>query len=272
MKKWVTLILFLWSTIMHAAPVEQLIAQAQNDAYKLSIPLLVAAQSNDKANYEKARDQMTPAMNALTNDPMKNAFAAWLYGRMAFAAHFQQDTTSDAVTKLKALLQNPKTQPDQFKAWAYAYLASINNQDYADVKPAMTTLATQLTNDFLDKNINKLTTSDLAWVWVMVLQAAGNAVDKGLYDEAIKQLIKITGTTSLIAALAAGIPANDFFTWSIAIAYNAALQMGDLQNIDAFKQPLQQALKAGDPNSPDIMLAQVIYQNTLKPKKLKAKL
>ncbi len=240
----------------------QLINEAQGDAYKLSIPLLLASQTGDDHNYDDARNKMQTAMMQLSNDASKNSYAAWLYGRMAIAAQFKHDNTSDARIKLQALLQNKETQADRFKAWAYGYLASLNQQDFDDVKPAMQKLADKLTEDYQGINKDKLSLSDVSWVWVMVLQAAA-PYDEILYTHAIKQLRAITKTNSLSRALTTGIPEEDFNQWSKAIAYVAAKQRNDVTNMTA----LESAKTDLRVNTPDGMLAQVTYQranNTIK--------
>lgn len=265
MRKLFILMVSLWSSLLWAQSAvdpentARLLEMADHDAYQLSVPLLIAAQTDDKKNYQAAMSLMIPALEKLATDKNKTTLVAWLYGRMALAANFMQEK-SDAEQKLKKSLNDPNTPSDHFKAWAYGYFASLNHQDYQDAKVAMQNLANDLTQAYHGENQDKLTPADITWIWVMVMQASAQANDQQLYTTAIKQILDFNQMTSLAIALEKAIPLEDFYLWANAICYVAATQMQDNGVAYALKQTLDRYLNNSDPKTADVMLAQATMQ------------
>ncbi|HLF65996.1 MAG TPA: hypothetical protein VI522_00105 [Gammaproteobacteria bacterium] len=265
MKKWLVLILAVWSSLLFAQGHEEtmneyvadLIEQADGDPYLLSVPLLIAAQSEDDANYVLARDNMIPAMKDLTRDPAQYSYASWLYGRMAVAAQFMDDTSYKPALKLKLLLINEDTQEDLFKAWAYAYAGSLDELTYHHVKYPMRRLADELTLAYQGSDANKPNASDISWVWAMVLQASALNQDTKLYRHAVVNILNTGNYDTLAQAFKQNVPSSDFNLWINATAYNAAKIIDDTSNADDLESFLVVALEAADPSQADTMLAVV---------------
>ncbi len=268
MKKWLVLILAVWSSILfaqtHEVPMNEyvadLIEQADGDPYSLSVPLLIAAQSEDDTNYVNARDEMIPAMKELVKDPTQYSYAAWLYGRMAVAAEYMDDDSFNSARKLKVLLDHEDTKEDLFKAWAYAYAGSLGKHSYEHYKYPMRRLADELTLSFQGTAPDKPTASDISWVWAMILQASALNQDTKLYRHAVVNILNTGNFDTLSQAFAQNVPASDFNLWINATAYRAANTINDASNAEDLENFLIPALETADPSLPDTMLAVVTAQ------------
>ncbi len=216
-----------------------------DDPYHLSIPLLISAALGNATIYHDVHAKMTAAMQKFTQDRAKDSLSAWMYGRMLIAEKYMNEDNPNTLLKLSTFLHNPDTQNDEYKAWAYAYLASLTQKDYIATKVAMLNLATSLTIQVKPENI-----SNALWVWVMIIQASASAQDKTTYDHAVDQILKIAQTKSMHTALEK-IPENDFNKWATAIVATSATKMNKSESLPTL---------TGDPKTADYMLAQVTYE------------
>jgi hypothetical protein len=216
-----------------------------DDPYHLSIPLLISAALGNATIYHDVHQKMTAAMQKFTQDRTKDSLSAWMYGRMIMAEKYMNEDNPNTLLKLSTFLHNPDTQNDQYKAWAYAYWASLNQKEYLAAKVFMLNLATSLTTLVKPEDI-----SNALWIWVMIIQASANAQDKTTYDLAVDHLLRIAQTKSMRTALEK-IPENDFNKWATAIVATSAAKMNKSESLPTL---------TGNPNSPDYMLAQVTYE------------
>ena len=157
---------------------KKLLANANRDAYLISMPLIVSAQLGDEDFYQQTHAAMRIAVTNRKND----TFTAWLYGRELLAATSMGNKPEDvsaATEKLKELLEENQYSTDSFRAWALAYLAASNNDAYQKTKEPMLKSANLLlkiyvmTSPFLEKEKQEARSNAL-WSWVMISLAAAN--------------------------------------------------------------------------------------------------
>jgi hypothetical protein len=213
-----------------------LLANANRDAYLISMPLIVSAQLGDDDLYQQTHAAMLQAMESRKND----TFTAWLYGRELLAATSMGNKSEDvsvATKKLKELLEQNKDSIDSFRAWALAYLAASNNGTYHETKKDMLALANKLPAG-----------SDALWAWVMVSFAAANAQDNNTYHLALNNIRNIAGSASVAEALKIGLVrnanSNDYPAWAMGIVQLAAARMHDEKLFTELQQPLRESITA----------------------------
>lgn len=224
--------------------VKTLLANANRDAYLVSMPLIVSAQLGDEELYQQTHAAMLQAMANRKND----TFTAWLYGRELLAATSMGNKSEDvgvATEKLKELLEQNKYSTDNFRAWALAYLAASNKDAYQETKKDMLSLANELTNRDL---ILAPARSDALWAWVMVSFAAANAQDKDTYHLALNNMRNITASVGVAEALKTGLvrnaDSNDYPAWAMGIVQLAAARMHDEKLFAELQPPLRESITA----------------------------
>lgn len=250
-----------------------LLANANGDAYQLSLPLLISAQLGDAGLYQQSLDKIQESLRSPDNtNPNQNSFRAWMYGRMLMASKSIGDTATMDKTKneLKNLLNDKNTMQDRFTAWAWGYLASLNNKEYHDAKNNMEQSADKLTTIYMSINSGNASEekkqearSDALWAWVMAAQAAANSDDKQFYQHALDHMQIITETHDVSDALLKGLlrtsASNDYPAWAIAMTRVDAVTILDkklfaeLEN--TLKKSIEDAINAQA--KPETMLAQV---------------
>lgn len=221
-------------------------------AYRLSMPLLASALLGDKKSYDNLVKQTLSALNKLS--PEKNSFKAWIYGRVLLAADGLSDTNviNNTRKEIKKILKDKNTKKDELTAWAWCYLASLNDTEYNHAKENMKNAADQLSKDFLaaesaqESELHNKRAHAL-WAWVLCVQAAANADDKDMFEYALAQLKEIAKEETVAAALSkhlsrASSTANDYPAWAMAITRLAAATYGDHDLYAELRDPLQDAL------------------------------
>jgi hypothetical protein len=258
--------------------ITQSLEKRDQDAYQLSMLLLVSSQLGNKEFYQEAFFKMEAVMKNETFVSSPNSYKAWLYGRILLSANSMEDvnTVKSTLERLKNLLPDEKdenTGSDRFTTWTWGYLASLNNKEYNNAKVAMKKAAEQLTCVYTEKNnvptlesIRQEARSDALWAWVMSLQAAANAKDKEIYEYSLEQIKGITGQESISEALSKGLlrtaASNDYPAWAKAIVLLAAATYDDQELFKELtkgtRESIEEARKAGA--TVEKMLAQVSNQ------------
>lgn len=255
---------------------EALLNNAKDDAYQLSMPLLVSAQLGNKALYQKALIRMNKAMDAMEDSPFK----AWIYGRILLAAQGIKDekTVSKTLTGLTNLLdgfiKNDGTGLDRFTVWSLGYLAALDMTEFMRAKDNLLAGANALTDAYFTINAKEDATedqkqekrSDALWAWVMISQAAANAHQRESFDYAIEQMLRITKELSIGEALTKGLlrtaASNDYPAWASSLVSLAAETLPDRSVYDALQDPLQASIQAAKKGNhlPEMLLAIVNKQ------------
>lgn len=234
---------------------ENLLQQSEEDAYTLSMPLIVSAQLGNQSLYEQSLIRMNKAMDKLENTPFK----AWLYGRILFAAHSIKDKQTETKTKtnldllLDNLVKNNSTGLDRFTVWSRAYLAALDKVTFTKEREPMVLGANYLTDAYLKMNASNESNekkqesrSDALWAWVMIAQAAANAHEKVVYENAITQMMRISNQSSIGDALSKGLlrtsASNDYPAWALGIVRMASQTMGDEALYAALEPVLQTSI------------------------------
>jgi hypothetical protein len=239
-----------------------LLANANGDAYQLSLPLLISAHLGDEKLYHDSSTKMDTAMQSpALGTANQNSFRAWMYGRMLIAAKNMGDQTNADKTliHLKNVLNDKNTYSDRFTAWAWGYLASFNDQEYQAAKNEMELLAAKLTAHYVDVNKSNESAdkkqearSDALWAWVMNAQAAANANDMGIYHHALERMQFITGEHTVSDALSKGLlrtsASNDYPAWAIGMTRVDAITILDrklyMELDDTLKNSIDASIKA----------------------------
>lgn len=229
--------------------------QSEN-AYDLSIAILVAAYSNDETAYKTARDKMQKAMDAENLpefgkvDGTFNRFKIWLEGRMLVAAVVMNDEDQiyrkQTTLNLALRTQEVKTHEGlglAFVTWGQSYYAmGLTGQKSIELNRAAIKGAQQL------QGPNQL------WAWVMIAQAASSAKDNQSYALTIDGLG--LNQDDGIQKLYEKFPANDYRAWGFAALRLAAHDSKDEKLLAALKTPTEDAIEASS-IEPDKMLATV---------------
>lgn len=234
---------------------ETLLNSKEVDAYSVSMPLLVSAQLGNNQQYIKSTVLMSKAIDSMNDDPFK----AWIYGRIIFAAHSMKDPYTEASTKrkldilLEKLLKDDTTCLDRFKNWSLGYIAALNKEEFVKAKEPMISGANHLSDTYVKVNASDVSKekkqevrSDALWAWVMITQAAANAQDKEVYENAITQILSITKQSSLSNALSKGLlrtaASNDYPAWAIGIVRLAAQTIGDNDRFEELGATLENSI------------------------------
>lgn len=267
--------------------IESLLASAKgDDAYTISMPLLVSARLGDSALYSKSLAAMQSAMQSKKLIPSdQNSFKAWMYGRILLAADSIDDseTVSKTLIDLNVLLHDKETADDAFDAWAVGYLAALNDVEYNDYKDVLKKSSEALTKTAVQANHKNSTMpadkkqaarSDAIWAWIMVLQAAANVSDTSMYNHALSQLKVVAQQNTVADALSKGLlrssASNDYSAWALAIARLAAITIGDTKLFADLDAPTTAAITAAEQANAkaEVLLAQVNNQLALEREKI----
>lgn len=234
--------------------IESLLSDPKNDAYALSMPLLVSAQLGNKGLYRESLNRMNTAMEQIESGPFK----AWLYGRILFATHSIKDGNGEFKTQsvlsglLDGLIKDDLNRADRFTVWSLGYIAALNKTEFNKARDPMLAGANYLTDAYFKINSSTASEekkqearSDALWAWVMISQAAANANEKDSYQYAINQMLSITKQSSIGEALTKGLlrtaASNDYPAWAIGIVRLAAQTVGDETRYDELNEPLNKS-------------------------------
>jgi len=237
--------------------------------YDISMPLLAAALTNDKAAYPPLRDKMLQASNTvlLHNKPPRDMTEkAWLLGRILVAANSMQDQETVEFTK-KILINILKTvryyRKDACVAWAWGYLQVYNaTQDpkaYTDNKLFMLKYTQELVNERNPApGLEPMPMTNILWAEVMDLQAAAAANDRATYQEILKDILTVTGTNTIVEAFQQ-MPIEDYRAWAMASVGLAASQMKNEETLELISGAITKVIN-DSPSSEDKMLAQATWR------------
>lgn len=235
--------------------VESLLNAGDQDAYSLSMPLLVSAQLGNRKLYTKASILMTKVMSTMKEDPFK----AWIYGRMLLAAHNIKDSYAETRIKrtltnlVEYLLKDEATRLDRFTTWLLGYLAAVSKKEFIKVREPMLEGARHQTENYLkiksstaSEEEKQGVRSDALWSWIMIAQAAANADEKEDYEDAITQMLIIADQSLISDALSTGLlrtaASNDYPAWAMAIIRMAAQTIGDNDRFEELAMPLKKSI------------------------------
>ncbi len=232
--------------------IKSLSEPAASDAYKLSIVLLASAQQGDENFYKTTLLKMQTSLNAVT----QNSYKTWLLGRLLLASDSIADrqVVMETESELTALLNDKSTAKDNFSAWAWGYLAAINNQDYKTAKKEMLAAANTLTEQYqqeklITKDQKKLQgmLSDALWAWTMDAQAATDANDQETFNYILTQIKLVTGQKTIALALSTGLlrvpGSNDYPAWALGIVRLSAATIGDRHLYHELRKPLKKSIQ-----------------------------
>lgn len=220
--------------------------KAGTDPYQRSIPLLVAAMQNNKAQYNVVLPEMLN--NLGIRDPQQaytleeiepfvqkkgENYTAWLLGRILLSAKLMHDSsTANKVSLLmQTLLDEAPLQVDAYQAWAQGYLATFfaDTEQYTKYRQRMLTAT--------DAIKSQASASDLTWARLVDLQAAAIAKDNTTYRTILHTLQNDHAT--LHEALSKVIPKNDYRSWAISLARLAAAEMSDFSTYRELSNALE---------------------------------
>lgn len=216
----------------------------KQDAYALSMPLLLSAMMANKPLYHKIYQQMQIALKSLP--PEKNAFKAWLYGRILQAAESigADSNAAEARDAMQTLLKDMPV--NEFSTWARAYLAG-SKTGYDATKATMLEACAKL-NEIYKAKINTDAEFDAlssaAWGWVMALQAAANAMDKISYYKILTEMQQLTEQNTIVDSITKGVSASDFPAWAMSIVQLAAARIGDNDTYNQLEALLRTAIES----------------------------
>lgn len=222
--------------------VDHLIESAQQDTYQLSMLLIVSALLNSHDHYSKVLVMLTTLLDDHKSTHQSNAYLAWLYGRVVFAAKRMQDdiAATRASERLKTLLADTQ-EYDAFSCWAKGYLAGFNLHEYESEKKSLRYACQAISAVYLETKA-QADLSNAIWGWVMCITAAAAAGDNSLYEDALSQIQKLTQQDSIPAALASALirssSTNDYPAWALAMLRAAAARHGDKQLYAELEQPV----------------------------------
>lgn len=234
----------------HVEKITDELANAANNPYAASLPLIASATLGDRNRYERTLTLMMDQINDLEVSPDKfdtwmrsSSFKAWMWGRVLLAAKSMNDdkTMKTANEKLVQYLAGTMNQNDNpaFFTWTWGYRAALNQAEYQNSVGKMMQGAAQLSTKYKADPSNHDALSDALWAWVMNLSAAANAHDQERYETIKQQIIILTIKNSISDALEFGLlrteQSNDYPAWALAKVRLAAAIMKDrevFQDID----------------------------------------
>lgn len=234
--------------------ISELSKDAKNDEYRLGMVLLASAQQGDEKRYHQTLLQMQTALSKV-HDDNNNSYKTWRLGRILLAADSIGDTVTvnKTLTELKNLLADPQTKQDAFSAWAWGYLAALNETEYKKAKDSMLTAAGSLTATYKKTKQSHSTTqvesmaSDALYAWIMALQAAANAQDRNTYDFIVAQMKAMTGQTSLSRVITSNLhrnsESNDYPAWALGMVRLAAATIHDKHVYEELNAPLNEYIQ-----------------------------
>ncbi|MEO8400328.1 MAG: hypothetical protein ABI597_00855 [Gammaproteobacteria bacterium] len=202
----------------------------------------------DKDSYIKTRANLWKKLNSSKND----SFKAWMLGRIAVAGTYmgESDDVEQALKHLKPLLK--KCNKDEMSGWGWAYLASVNNEEYKNAKKAM-----------LDAVADAPTEADKLWIHIMNMEAAATAGDQNTYDLIVNDMKTLTQKLSLVEAISQ-IPEKDWLAWGLAKVRKAAKILGREADAHELEQPTQIAIKNAELKNLKacVMMAEITSRST----------
>ena len=262
---------------------ESLLMHTKDDAYALSMPLLISSQLGNRELYKKSISRMNKAMTQLAADPFK----AWMYGRILISAHNIDDRETVAKTQitlstlLDDLVKSDTTRFDRFTIWALGYIAATSKDEFSKARAPMIAGGNYLTKEYLNiyardvsEEKKQEARSDALWAWVMISQAAANSGEKEEFENAINQMLTITQQTSIGTALSVGLlrtaASNDFPAWAMGIVRLAAQVIGDETRYSELEAPLNTSISEAEVGNyrQDALLASVNSQLAMERAKL----
>lgn len=226
---------------------------------------------------------------ATKNTMEKDAFTAWMYGRMAVSAkaagyrHSPEEAQNQAYTYILRSGKNPMS------AWAYAYIAqTMNKNDYEAYKQKIIEYALSVDNMYTNAlKIDgmpgeKAARLNALWTWTMVAQAAAHRGDRENYVQALSHLAEVLckwrqevhkkefpENAELPDVLLAAMDPNDYPGWLLANLLDAYKMMEKkvgsdikdkfpMHSMKNLERVLQQAIGMAATPVHDKMLAQVV--------------
>lgn len=253
---------------MVSSNMEVLSREAKDDQYRLGMVLYASAKQGDEKLYRKTLLSMTKD----EKDSKQNSYNAWQLGRVLLAADCINDSTTvkSTLSELKTLLADTNTPKDAFTAWAWGYLAALNDDEYKLAKNNILTSAQILTEQYQKAKDNSQESktalqaklSDALWALVMNAQAAANAKDGEAFQFILEQIKKITGQNTVALALSTGLQrlsdSNDYPAWALSIVRLAAATIGDQALYKELEQPLQESIQ-GAKNAMNSQSEKIVY-------------
>jgi hypothetical protein len=259
------------SSCVHSKKIQSLVQNVEastklDSAYSITLPLLGAAYTHNKAAYNTWKHNLFKAFSVdenatsaqiaqgLEKDANQNA---WLLGRLVVASMLMKDdkTASKAAEAMKILLEKKAT-VDCFSSWAWGYLAIYTQQnqpnEYPAIKKQMLETIQKLSQDPQEKGKD-----NVSWAIVMALQGIDSKAD---YYQLLQDLVTFTDSSSVVEALNK-IPAPDFRAWAMSLTLDAAKKKHDELLIDTLSQELPKAIES-TPSDADKMLGLLIGCST----------
>lgn len=217
-----------------------LVEDAGNDLYKLTMPILVAANIGRLDIVKELSKKFFSHFNIQNQLP--SSYYAWLLSRVLIA---QPSSEKKTILKLQKyileLLPEDFIEEDCFTAWAYSYLCLSSIYD-DDLKQQMIAASTYISTE----NI-----SNFLWTHIMVAYTSAKANDDALFQNEIEIILHATLEDNLADALN-HIPINDFRTWAIALLFSVQQEENSLFEL------LDETLKNPDVNFYDRTLAKSV--------------
>jgi hypothetical protein len=230
-----------------------LYVHSQKDAYQLSMPLMAAGMIGDRGLYKVIEHYMNFEIKKLKEE---DPYTDWLRGRILLADVSMNGkiTRNDMLIPLQRHVEFSKTTTN-FMAWAAGYLGAV---DY-NYRDKMLEIVEALS---ADKSVSK---SDKLWAWVLVLQAAANAQDKGTYLKTLDKISMIAGKKDVGDALLDGLKrtadSSDYPAWALGIARLASANIGDSTYFNGLEKAMNASMKGAQ--GAEKLLAEVNNQKAI---------
>lgn len=210
----------------------------QDRLYQLSMPLLAYATMKQITEYQTVLADMQQILdNETDSGKIQKSWQLWMLGRMAVAAKLagDQQKLSELKTTLSKELSENDTK-DIFTGWAFAYLASLDQDTYKQYQAKLSEYD-KLERARFDKDPEK-EGSNYVWTVVMNLYAAASTNQDDDYAMYKEELINLTPQKSLTATSQL-VPMSDFRQWLISFQRYSFTMMqdkaslGELQSINS---------------------------------------